>query len=610
MNKKTISAALVSCLFLTLGCAVKEPQDTSDPKASAAWINYSLKQAGKTGNVHERIIWNQRAFHHAVLMESASHPEFMAEVESVPQRIYTDSITAKNLNTFKWALEKGATPGSHYLELTKFWELGKDWRTIVLPAQPDALPVFMSEAIDDYNVKFFNEHAEAFRLTGFKVKTPLQSPEFNIRYRRFIGEELEEALEKKDNQRIAFLINQIPEVENEAHLDVRTQERVKKIADYLIHEQNNQMLAAKLMGLGFALNKPDLQNGTFSAEFLETLRANPDYAVKALQLSEWNGPLTDAEVNFILTLPEESWKSLHKLHIDETIEICMKKNKSKEAMRFIQLRAERAPLTKNDYNELMNWALKHGNKTVFDFVMEQNGDLDIYSIDFGSLAYNQKLFEFYAPKIMNKIYYSMDTEPRTDGTTFGHIYTVFACRKNQKAGLYLVSKYDLTQAWVKATDGRTLLMDVCKAGNLLAARYLIENRGADIHASTGYSELQITIFGQTRPTEGKLSSIFFAAKSGNSQLLRYLVSKGANVNARSNYHTTPLMHAVTAGHAEAVKTLIELKANVHSEMNPNINQTDLREMGYYDDISNAYRRADSTGRKDILEILKQAGARP
>lgn len=609
MNKTSISIMLLISL-MTVGCSVKKPEDTSNPEASSAWIDNCIRKASTSENILQRIYWNQLAYNHAVEMQTASHPEFMARVQGVPRQVMTDSVTVKNLDAFKWALDRGAVPGNHFMELKTFWDLGRDWRAVVLPAQPEALPVFMSEATDDYNVKFFNEHAESFKQTGYKLKAPLDSIEFNIRYRRFIGEQLEEALNEKDDDRIIFLIDQTPKVESAAHMDARTRERVINVGNYLLREKNDELLAAKLIGLGFELNIPDLQETVFSKEFLETLRANPDLAVKALELEDWKGPLTDAEVGFILTLPEDTWKSMHKLHIDETIEICIKNSKSDDAMRFIALKAGQTPLTHSDYNELMNWALKYGDKTIFDFVIEQNGDIDIYSIDFGSLAYNQKLFEFYAPKIMNKVYYTLDTDPRTDGTTFGHIYNVLACRSNEKAGLYLISKYDLIQPWVKATKGRTLLMDTCRAGNLLATRFLIEQRGADIHAATGYSELQITMFGRTRPTEGKLTPIFFAAKSGNSELIRYLKSKGANVNARSNFQTTPLMHAVTAGHLESVKVLIDLGADVNARMNPNINQIDLRQMGSYDEISTAYRRAEHTGHDQILNILKQAGARP
>jgi ankyrin repeat protein len=202
----------------------------------------------------------------------------------------------------------------------------------------------------------------------------------------------------------------------------------------------------------------------------------------------------------------------------------------------------------------------------------------------------------------------MNTAPRPDGTTIGRIKQAFGCA-NEDAGLWMVYKYDLSEAWVKATDGQTLLMDVCQAGNLKAARYLIEKGREDLHAKTGYSELQISIFGNNRPTEGKLSPIFFAAKSGNAELIRYLASKGAMVNARSNYGTTPLMHAVTAQHVNAVKMLIALKANVHAQMYNNLSARDMVDMGAIEEISTALSRARKTGNEEIIEILIKAGAR-
>ena len=80
MNKIITSALILACSLVLIGCSVKEPEGTSDPKASAAWINYSLKQANKASSVNQRIAWNLKAYDHAALMKSASHPEYMTKV--------------------------------------------------------------------------------------------------------------------------------------------------------------------------------------------------------------------------------------------------------------------------------------------------------------------------------------------------------------------------------------------------------------------------------------------------------------------------------------------------------------------------------------------------
>ncbi|MEA2067598.1 MAG: ankyrin repeat domain-containing protein, partial [Verrucomicrobiota bacterium] len=393
------------------------------------------------------------------------------------------------------------------------------------------------------------------------------------------------------------------------YIDWKTKDCMRALGDHVFQKKADEVLACKLVELGYEYNRIDLADTPFGNAFTDALRANPDYAIRALKLDKWTDTLSDANAAFLLTLPGKALDSLHKLYVDEAIESCMENGHSAGALRFIQLRAERNPLNRGDYTELMTRALQYGNEAVFNYVMEHSEEMDLFSIDFSLLAKSQALFETFAPQIMGKVYRTMDTHPRSDGTTFGRINQVFA-NPNEKAGLYLVQKYDLSKAWVMATKGRTLLMDVCHAGNLEASRFLIERRDADIHAETGYSELEISIFGSNRPTEGKLSPIFFAAKGGDSELIEYLKSKGANVNARSNFGTTPLMHAVTAGHLEATKTLVALHANVNMQMNPSLNQIDLRAIGSYDEISNAYRRAQTGGNRQILELLKKAGARP
>ena len=49
---------------------------------------------------------------------------------------------------------------------------------------------------------------------------------------------------------------------------------------------------------------------------------------------------------------------------------------------------------------------------------------------------------------------------------------------------------------------------------------------------------------------------------------------------------------------------------MNAEMSPNLKTMDLRKIGSYDDIKNAYRRAASTQQDEILRILVQAGAHP
>ena len=592
-------------LLLLAGCSVEKPADASNPAASAKWIAHCLKMADQSDLPTERIHWFREAYDHTL---ETGQP-IPSELATVPNLAYRQALEIKDPKMFNWALANGAKPGTNYNELQAVSELGSECRRLAATAQPNALPFLMSEAIDNHDRTFFNEFAEAFKATGFKVSSPLDSSEFNIRYRRFVGERLDEALKDKDDERIRFLVAQMPKVSSPEHLDKRTAATMRAVGDHVFNTLKDETLATQLVELRFALNPVDLKKTPFGKDFLNTFREDPAYAIRTQQLDEWKGRMPEADAAFLLTLPDTSWDLIKASHLDEAIEINIARGDSEGALRLIASKASRKPLLQADYNELMNWALKYGDGPVFDHVIKQSGDIDIYNISFAALAMNRELFQRYAPQIMKRVYYTMETEPRTDGTTAGRIKQVFACG-NEDAGLYLVHNYDLASSWVKATEGRTLLMDVCEAGNLKAARYLVEKREEDINAETGYSEIQVTLMGRTRPTEGKLSSIFFAAKSGNSELIRYLHSKGANVNAQSNYRTTPLMHAVSAGHVDAVKTLIALRANVNARMNPQVDAANLGELGAYEEISTPYRRAQTIGNEEILDILKKAGARP
>jgi ankyrin repeat protein len=123
-------------------------------------------------------------------------------------------------------------------------------------------------------------------------------------------------------------------------------------------------------------------------------------------------------------------------------------------------------------------------------------------------------------------------------------------------------------------------------------------------------EFDTFLVGRTRTKEGGLSAIFFAAKSGNPDLIHYLVSKGGNVNERSNFGATPLMYAVSNNKIDTVKVLIDLQADVNARMNENLGVEDLRDLGAYSEIATAYRRAKKVGNPRILQALKEAGARP
>lgn len=593
----------LALLLLITGCSVQQPDDTSDPEASAKWIAHCHAEAAKESGVM-KASWLVNAYDFAEKADLLTTKE-----EAIPEQVLQLAIQTKNFSAFSWAIDRGAEPPVEFPDLLVYGELGRDWRDKVAAANADTLPVFMSMAVDKFDRRFFRENAKAFMEYDFEVPRPLEKTEFKIRYRRFLGVQLQEALEKPDEEKIRFLISVSPKLENVNFIDEAARTSMQATGDYVFQTLEDEQLAIQMLEMNWPLNPVDFTNLKFGEDFLAAYRAKPEYVIHTQGFEEWDGPMTSQEAQFITTLPEASWGLLPKLHFDELTEEAVKMTETDAAARVIAFKAKQNPLTQADYNELVNWALIHGNKSVFEFVIRESGSLDLYGIDFAALAENQKLFEMYAPQMLSRIYYTLDTEKRDDGVTIGNIKRVFGA-KNEKAGLWLVHTYDLSAAWERATDGQTLLMDVCEMGNLLAVRYLVEKRGQSVRQETGYTAMQITIFGSTKPTEGKLSPIFFAAKSGNPELIKYLVSKGANVNSRSNYRATPLMYAVSEGHIEAVKMLIALRADVNAEMSPNLQNMDLRKIGSYHDISNAYRRAMSTHNEPMRRLLAANGARP
>ncbi len=608
MEKKLFRCAAVLIFLVITGCSVEKPLDASDTEASDAWIKSSLKKARKAPNTEARVQLLINAYQDAKelgVFETGDHAD---QLQAIPKQVYALSMKTKILDDFMWAIDQGMEVDISYHELLKFWKLGADWQDYIVSEYPEvALPIFMSQAADTYNVRFLDQYLADFKATGYKVKSPLETTEFNVRFCHFLAEELDEALQIKDRKRIEFLMDHMPAFPDVKFIDWKTKESMRALGDFLMLELKDEALACKVVALGYELNRIELSTLDFGNSLLDALRVNPEYAVHALRLSEWHGVLSTNDLDFILTLPASAMGTIQKNHVDAILKRSMEIKNSEAAMRLIVMRSERFPPTRSTYSELINWSLEYGSQTVFDYVMEQDEAMNIFSINFGMLARNQELFLKYAPLIMKNVYYAMDTHPRKDGTTIGHIKEVFAS-PNEDAGLYLVYKYNLAKGWVKATKGRTLLMDICEAGNLKAARFLIEKRGADLHAQTGYSELQISVFGSTRPTEGKLSPIFFAAKSGNPELIKYLLIKGADVNARSNFGATPLMHAVSGGHVDAVKMFIAARANVHVQMDARVNVADMRSLGNFNEISTAYLRAKTTGNEEILDLLIKAGA--
>jgi ankyrin repeat protein len=95
--------------------------------------------------------------------------------------------------------------------------------------------------------------------------------------------------------------------------------------------------------------------------------------------------------------------------------------------------------------------------------------------------------------------------------------------------------------------GATALQLAVSEGNLTAVKVLVELGGADIEVAAPYTLL--------RP-------LHYAAKDGNLAITRYLVSKGADVNAVAGYNETPLAFAIKGNHTDVALFLTSNGTNV------------------------------------------------
>ena len=110
-------------------------------------------------------------------------------------------------------------------------------------------------------------------------------------------------------------------------------------------------------------------------------------------------------------------------------------------------------------------------------------------------------------------------------------------------------------------DDRWELHRVASSGSLLeVVKYLVEEKGMDPKATNkkGVTVLQV------------------AAKSGNLELVQYLVEKGADPNEKDNYDMTVLHWAANYGNLELVQYLV----NEH-KADPNAADDDYKKVLHY-----------------------------
>jgi hypothetical protein len=622
--KQTLTMLLVLCLtvylFFLAGCA-RERKPGTDARTDMAIIKSALKEAGRAADPEMQIKYLRTAYHMADRLEESwpdnnKVPSFLADrqtdLKSIPQQVYKLSMETGDLNSFKWAITNSPTMDIQYTDLQRAYHLGKEWRDYFISEHPGrARPIFMDEAVKYRDTRFFDQHIGEFEAGGYRLVFPLNKNEFMAQLSGFMAEMLEKAMQAEDVIRIRFLLDHMPEYDPRIHTDPITLKSMRNVSDYVFHDLKDEAMACRLIELRYDMVRIDVDQTGFGNDFAEALLADLDYAVHhVLKLDEWHGPLSQKEMSFVLSLPEPLLRSIHKLHLLEAMEGALLNKKNDDLARLIRIREEIKPLTLREYDRLLGWSVKYRNTAVYNYILKKLPPVDLYNISLAELGSTPNVFRMHAPKIFRNIEPTLDKRPRSNGTTLGRIDDLLRSR-NPEAVLYVVQKYDLNSIWRKVpTEGRTLLMAVCEGGNLEAATYLIEKKYADIHAKTDFSKIGTTLLGRGRPEEGGFKPIHFAAMSGNSKLIEYLQSRGADVNAKSVLGTTPLMIAVSEQHLEAAQTLLALGADVNAQMDRQLTGTDLAEYGGIESLRTAYRRAMTTGNRKILDLLRKSGAMP
>ncbi|KAL6978601.1 hypothetical protein U1Q18_020266, partial [Sarracenia purpurea var. burkii] len=167
---------------------------------------------------------------------------------------------------------------------------------------------------------------------------------------------------------------------------------------------------------------------------------------------------------------------------------------------------------------------------------------------------------------------------------------------------------------VKDSGGRSALHFAASGGKTHVCKYLVQELELDVNMKDGEGEtpLNHATIGQHSQTASFLignganlnlanhkgfSALHYAAEKGLKELLRQLISRGAEVDAKSDAGT-PLQCAAAKGRKEIVKILLDNKANAGAD--PNLDSHGEMPIGI----------AASEGETEVIKCLLKAGANP
>jgi ankyrin repeat protein len=156
---------------------------------------------------------------------------------------------------------------------------------------------------------------------------------------------------------------------------------------------------------------------------------------------------------------------------------------------------------------------------------------------------------------------------------------------------------------IQAQNLNDELIVAARKSNVEAVKTLL-GKGADVNTKTEYGA----------------TPLFFACDRGNVEIVKILLEHGADANIRDKfYNSTPILWAVMRDHAEVVRLLVE--KNPQSKeivMNMAVNQGQVKvvrallESGGFkpESLSIYLAIAEKFGKTEIVELLKNAGAKP
>lgn len=168
----------------------------------------------------------------------------------------------------------------------------------------------------------------------------------------------------------------------------------------------------------------------------------------------------------------------------------------------------------------------------------------------------------------------------------------------QKMLLALVLLCPLTAS---AQDKNEEFFAAARKGDAAAVKAFLD-KGVDVNAKTRYGA----------------TALSYACDKGHVEVVRLLIERGADVNVKDTFYgEVPLGWALSHGHVQVVKLLLDKgAAGIERALTEGVQEGNIEIVKMVLDkgglkpetLNNALRRASSGKNKEIVELLKKAGA--